>query len=114
MPKFDWLDQLAELPLDRTVKLVGFGLAHFASKNGQDVRPGLSRLMWVCGISDERTIAKAIKELRNTGLIGLYKAGGGRPAAGRPARADEYWLTTHDGVQGWKTSYEAWLKRRSA
>ena len=114
MPKFEWLDQLCALQLDKNTTLVGFTLAHFASKNGRDVRPGLSRIMWSATIKDERTAGKAIKELRDLGLIGLIKAGGGRPRPGVTPRADEYWLTTHDAVAGWITPYETWLKGRPA
>ena len=114
MPKFEWLDQLCALQLDKNTTLVGFALAHYASKNGKDVRPGLSRVMWSAGIKDERTAGNAIKELRRLGLIGLIKAGGGRPRPGVPPRADEYWLTTHDDVAGWITPYEMWLKDRPA
>ena len=114
MPKFEWLDQLAALPLDRTVKLVGFALAHYASKNGKDARPGLNRLMWTCGIKDERTAGNAIKELRRMHLIFLNVPGGGRPSPGKKPMADEYWLTTHPEAEGWKTSYEAWRKERPA
>jgi hypothetical protein len=114
MGKFDWLDQLASLPLDRSIKLVGFALAHYANKDGKSCRPGLNRLMWTCGIRDERTVGNAVKELRRLHLIWLHKAGGGRPAAGYKPLADEYWLTTHPSVKGWALPYDRWLKERSA
>jgi hypothetical protein len=68
--------------------------------------------MWASGIRDERTVHKGLARLRELGLIWLHQAGSGRPRAGKPARADHYWLTTHPGVSAMVVDFEDWKKQR--
>ena len=107
MNKFDWERQLYGMQLDRTTRDVGFGLARHANADGSEVRPGTHRLMYECGIADERTIGKSMRKLRQLGLIYLDKPGGGISR-----HADNYLLTTHERVAAWTVTYETWSKER--
>ena len=111
--KFEWEDRIAGLALSKSTKLVAFGLSHYANKDCTHSHPGLLRLMWYCGINDERTVAKAVKELRELGLIYRWRAGGGRPKPGRQALADEYQLCWPKGdVAVEQVPFDLWRKRR--
>lgn len=113
--KFDWEDQIAGLALSKSTKLVAFGLSHYANKDGTSSHPGLLRLMWYCGIADERTVTKAVKELRGLGLIFRQHAGGGRPKPGHQSLADEYQLCwPRADVAAEQVPFEHWRKRRGA
>jgi hypothetical protein len=113
--KWDWEARLAELALSKNTKLVAGGLSHYANSDGTKSHPGLLRLMWYCGIADERTVTKAVKELRALGLIFRQRAGGGRPAPGKPAIADEWQLCwPKSEVQAERVTFDEWRKRRGA
>ena len=113
--KFDWESRVAELALKKSTKLVAAALSHYANSDGTRSHPGQLRLMWYCGIADERTVASALKELRELGLIFRTRAGGGRPAPGKQAIADEWQLCwPKDDVAIERESFDQWRKRRGA
>lgn len=114
--KFEWEDRVAALVLRQSVKLVAFGLSHFADRDGTSAHPGQLRLMWYCGISDERTVRNALTKLRELGLIYRAEAGGGRPRVGKKAKADEWILCwpTSGVVAAPSITFDEWRKRRGA
>lgn len=113
--KFEWEARIAELKLKKSTRLVALGISHYASGDGTSSHPGQLRLMWYCGISAERFVADALKELRELGVIFRTRAGGGRPAAGKQAMADEWQLCwPKDDVAAERVPFDQWRKRRGA
>lgn len=114
--KFDWEAKIAALALSKNTKLVALGLSHYANNDGTKAHPGLLRLMWYCGIKDERTVTKAVRELRALGLIFRARQGGGRPSPGKQALADEYQLCwPKSGAPAIEcVPFDEWRKRRGA
>jgi hypothetical protein len=114
--KFEWEARVAELVLKKSLKLVASGLSHYANADGTSSHPGQLRLMWYCGIKDDRTVSDALKDLRALGVIYRTRAGGGRPAPGKQAIADEWQLCwPKDGnVAAERVSFDEWRKQRGA
>lgn len=113
--KFEWEARIAELKLKKSTRLVALGVSHYANSDGTSSHPGQLRLMWYCGISAERFVADALKELRELGVIYRTHAGGGRPATGKQPMADEWQLCwPKEDVAAERTSFDEWRKRRGA
>lgn len=85
----EWTSLLARLDLSSTVKAVGTRLALYADyRTGRSIHPGTEQLASATSLSD-RTVRRALDELRDTGLIVRTFQGS---TAGRRGLADEYRL----------------------
>jgi hypothetical protein len=87
--RYEWQREVRRYRLGHTTKSVAQYLALYADNDGRNAYPGVSRLAAECEM-DERTVRKALQELKRVGLIELVTQGS---AAGRQAQATVYNLT---------------------
>jgi len=91
---WEWIKVFQSLPLDSTIKLVGFALALNADfETGQNAHPGVARLMMQTGLRSDKTVRNALDKLQRTGLVERRFKGS---SAGRKGLADMYWLALHN------------------
>lgn len=83
---YAWTSVIARSTLPANIKLIAFTVTTFANGNGSRVFPGISRLVVRSGFS-RSTVSRALKYLKDLGLIELVRAGNRRRG-----RADEYRL----------------------
>lgn len=89
MGRYDWERLVRRLRVAPNVKFTAQTLASYGDRDGTRIRPGNKRLAAVTGY-EERTIVRALTQLRILGLIEVSRRGGGRHGKGR---ATEYRLT---------------------
>jgi hypothetical protein len=87
--RYEWQREVRRYQLGHTTKSVAQYLALYADNDGRNAYPGVSRLAAECEMH-ERTVRKALQELKRVGLIELVTQGS---AAGRQAQATVYNLT---------------------
>jgi len=82
--KFEWTDVVAASDLPTSTKCLAFYLAHKASADGTNVRPGQA-LMAAAISSSESTVRRAIATLLDRGYLAKVKKGHyTEPGVGRP------------------------------
>jgi len=98
----EWTRVWARVLAEPSVKLTGFALLTWADyRTGAEIRPGAPLLMRVTGIGSRTTIAKALEQIRDWGLIWRYLEGSKAPFyfaddGTRKRPPDEYRLTFPD------------------
>lgn len=89
---FEWQRILRRVQIPPGCKYLGLMMATYANGDGTHILPGIERLARVMNVS-EPTVKRALKELRQLGLVERVKQGN------RHAKlADEYRLTMPSNV----------------
>lgn len=101
-----WWRAIRPLPLPSGQMAVAFALASYANAaDGQNARPGLSRLQWAASVS-RTTVTGALDYLERNWLIFCYERGNGR------GLATVWGLTVHDEIPALGVPYETWAEER--
>jgi predicted transcriptional regulator len=95
-----WCRALRDVPVSPMAKLVGHVLAMHINVGSGKARVGVMKLAYETGTS-KRTAIRSLQELERIGLIHVWQRGSN---TGRAAKASEYSLTTHDGLERIRTA----------
>jgi hypothetical protein len=101
-----WCRAIRPVALPAGQMCVALALASFANAgDGKNARPGLSRLQWVTGTS-RSTVVSALGELEQMWLLHCHERSTGR------GHASVYWLTVHDEIERYGSTFEDWTDER--